>query len=118
MNDFKNLLEISLSAPFESLRMQLYQRKKQSKDCFFLWPARRDSNPRSSESESAALSNCATGGYQIVTYEIYNICAEKSREKRRIAAGAERFVIFILALFPPLWYYNITLTYERYLYER
>ncbi len=37
--------------------------KKQSKDCFFLWPARRDLNPRSSESESAALSNCATGGY-------------------------------------------------------
>ena len=27
------------------------------------WPARRDSNPRSSESESAALSSCATGGY-------------------------------------------------------
>ena len=26
------------------------------------WPARRDSNPRSSESESAALSNCATDG--------------------------------------------------------
>ncbi len=29
-----------------------------------LWPARRDSNPRSSESESAALSSCATGGYR------------------------------------------------------
>ena len=28
----------------------------------FCWPARRDSNPRSSESESAALSNCATSG--------------------------------------------------------
>ena len=28
-----------------------------------VWPARRDLNPRSSESESAALSNCATGGY-------------------------------------------------------
>ena len=27
------------------------------------WPVRRDSNPRSSESESAALSNCATDGY-------------------------------------------------------
>lgn len=27
-----------------------------------LWPARRDSNPCSSESESAALSGCATGG--------------------------------------------------------
>ena len=26
------------------------------------WPARRDSNPRSSESESAALSSCATSG--------------------------------------------------------
>ena len=29
----------------------------------FFWPARRDSNPRSSESESAALSGCATSGY-------------------------------------------------------
>ena len=29
----------------------------------FSWPARRDSNPRSSESESAALSSCATSGY-------------------------------------------------------
>ena len=28
------------------------------------WPARRDLNPRSSESESAALSSCATGGYK------------------------------------------------------
>ena len=28
----------------------------------FIWPARRDLNPRSSESESAALSSCATGG--------------------------------------------------------
>ena len=28
----------------------------------FFWPARRDSNPRSSESESAALSSCATSG--------------------------------------------------------
>ena len=27
------------------------------------WPARRDSNPRSSESESAALSSCATGRF-------------------------------------------------------
>ncbi len=27
------------------------------------WPAQRDLNPRSSESESAALSNCAMGGY-------------------------------------------------------
>ena len=30
----------------------------------YFWPARRDSNPRSSESESAALSSCATGGYK------------------------------------------------------
>ena len=29
----------------------------------FSWPARRDSNPRPSESESAAISSFATGGY-------------------------------------------------------
>ena len=29
----------------------------------FAWPARRDSNPRPPESESDALSNCATGGF-------------------------------------------------------
>ena len=33
-----------------------------SESCFF-WPARRDSNPRPSESESAAISSFATGGY-------------------------------------------------------
>ena len=30
---------------------------------FFLWPARRDLNSQSSESESDALSNYATGGF-------------------------------------------------------
>lgn len=30
------------------------------------WPARRDSNPRPSESESAAISSFATGGYQMI----------------------------------------------------
>ena len=29
---------------------------------FLFWPARRDSNPRPSESESAAISSFATGG--------------------------------------------------------
>ncbi len=29
------------------------------------WPARRDSNPRPSESESAAISSFATGGYRL-----------------------------------------------------
>lgn len=33
---------------------------------FWLWPARRDSNPRPSESESAAISSFATGGYSII----------------------------------------------------
>ena len=31
------------------------------KRCCFLWPARKDSNLRPSESESDALSSCATG---------------------------------------------------------
>ena len=30
---------------------------------YIFWPAQRDSNPRSSESESAALSSCAMSGY-------------------------------------------------------
>ena len=32
---------------------------------WLLWPARRDLNPQSSESESDALSNYATGGYSV-----------------------------------------------------
>lgn len=32
------------------------------KDAFLIWPAGRDSNPRSPESESGALSGYATGG--------------------------------------------------------
>ena len=36
--------------------------KNTSCEVLFSWPARRDSNPRSSESESAALSGCATSG--------------------------------------------------------
>ena len=36
-----------------------------------LWPARRDSNPQSSESESDALSGYATGGYRIIL-PLYN----------------------------------------------
>ena len=41
---------------------------------FFLWPARRDSNPRSPESESVALSNCATDGnpyYYIINFSFF-----------------------------------------------
>ena len=35
---------------------------RQSEDCLIFWPARRDLNPRPSESESAAISSFATGG--------------------------------------------------------
>ena len=40
----------------------LFSEKPQRLSSLRLWPARRDLNPRSSESESAALSSCATGG--------------------------------------------------------
>lgn len=77
---------LGTAVPIASLR-SLPRLKNSPPDCFFtpcsnpfglveqknkaafydatlsLWPARRDSNPRSSESESAALSSCATGGY-------------------------------------------------------
>lgn len=33
---------------------------------FIFWPTRRDLNPHSPESESVALSNCATDGYSAV----------------------------------------------------
>ena len=51
---------------------EITKRKPRSKGCkpyncvVFLWPARRDSNPRPSESESAAISSFATGGYSII----------------------------------------------------
>ena len=51
---------------------EITKRKPRSKGCkpyncvVFLWPARRDSNPRPSESESAAISSFATGGYQMI----------------------------------------------------
>ena len=37
--------------------------QKRLSNALFAWPARRDSNPRPSESESAAISSFATGGY-------------------------------------------------------
>ena len=78
---------LGTAVPIASLR-SLPRLKNSPPDCFFtpcsnpfglveqknkaafydatlsLWPARRDSNPHSSESESAALSSCATGGYK------------------------------------------------------
>ena len=46
-----------------------------------VWPAQRDSNPRSSESESAALSNCAMGGNQllIILSNIFYYRKEKNK---------------------------------------
>ena len=48
---------------FESLRFSDKKIRLHFAMHSYFWPARRDSNPRSSESESAALSSCATGGY-------------------------------------------------------
>ena len=47
----------------------LIKRKKTDKDFVLvglLWPARKDSNLRPSESESDALSSCATGSYCLI----------------------------------------------------
>ena len=57
----------------------------------FLWPARRDLNPRSSESESAALSNCATGGY---IFHRLPLMRKLSRSDRRREDFAEQQIIF------------------------
>ena len=56
----------------KSFRVRILNKEKHKKSTilrpysFYVWPARRDSNPRSSESESAALSNCATSGNVII----------------------------------------------------
>ncbi len=44
---------------------------------FLSWPARRDLNPQSSESESDALSNYATGGF--ITSVLYHSDTFSSR---------------------------------------
>ena len=48
---------------------------------FLVWPARRDSNPRPSESESAAISSFATGGYQGVRKRAFIIHVPKVKVK-------------------------------------
>ena len=40
--------------------------------CAFFWPARKDSNLRPSESESDALSSCATGRFSLPIYYTLN----------------------------------------------
>ena len=53
---------------------------KSSSKAAFVWPARRDLNPRSSESESAALSNCATGRNIKFAVSNYSICHCKKQQ--------------------------------------
>ena len=44
----------------------------------FVWPTRKDSNLRPSESESDALSSCATGRYSVDTLVLYHKPSEKA----------------------------------------
>lgn len=55
---------ISLHSNTTRLKANITEKSNCVLQLLFSWPARRDSNPRSSESESAALSSCATGGYK------------------------------------------------------
>ena len=52
---------------FKSLRFLCVTKKQKTPQLWcllFFWPTRRDLNPHSPESESVALSNCATDGYK------------------------------------------------------
>ena len=54
---------------FKSLRFLCVTKKQKTPQLWcllFFWPTRRDLNPHSPESESVALSNCATDGYSAV----------------------------------------------------
>ena len=66
----KRILKHVLFVPLLPFQMDisLLDRKEKSFETerfqsFFVWYARLDSNQRPSESESDALSNCATGAY-------------------------------------------------------
>ena len=54
------------------------QKRKHPYGCFLFWPTRKDSNLRPSESESDALSSCATGRYEILPHH-YSILAKKKQ---------------------------------------
>ena len=51
---------------FKNFKKVLQPHKSGLNPFFIFWPTRRDLNPHSPESESVALSNCATDGYSAV----------------------------------------------------
>ena len=61
----KEIIPKTVTGGLDTVAVRIPSNEKEStnhKGCYSLfWPARRDSNPRSSESESAALSSCAMG---------------------------------------------------------
>ena len=60
---------VFLTVGFKSLRFLCVTKKQKTPQLWcllFFWPTRRDLNPHSPESESVALSNCATDGYSAV----------------------------------------------------
>ena len=58
----------------------------------FAWPARRDSNPRPPESESDALSSCATGGY-FACGKVFNAFCARFQRVFNTRASPESFTI-------------------------
>ncbi len=67
------------------------------KDAFLIWPAGRDSNPRSPESESGALSGYATGG-NIFNYYITKNYFFNTKDE---LYNRFRYVCLLFILFEP-----------------
>ena len=77
----------------EKRRVKSTKRKSRLRD-FSFWPTRKDSNLRPSESESDALSSCATGRYSFHTLLLYH-------KPFKIATPFPKKVIVKFRVFPP-----------------
>ena len=65
--NFSRFVRKATTVGFKSLRFLCVTKKQKTPQLWcllFFWPTRRDLNPHSPESESVALSNCATDGYK------------------------------------------------------
>ena len=63
------------ASPAKCLKNKVEKRKLTQKRKLWDWPTRKDSNLRPSESESDALSSCATGRYSVSESDTLSGCA-------------------------------------------
>ena len=76
-----------------------------------IWPTRQDSNLRPQESESCALSSCATGRY--IACILYNKSSGMSIFSRELSFS---LFVFFLDLYSRLWYNYSNIFFTEFLF--